>query len=128
AEGDDVAEAVELAAEIAGRLGEACDVAIEQVEDHAEEDEPASPGEVGIVGGAGNIQDLAGEDDGDKAANAVAQSQQGWQHSDFLHDELPGARVGDTVTIAGAETSCQRKVPRSQALPGNALPARLCLA
>src|SRR5688572_25152019 len=82
AETDGIAEAVELAAELAGGSREPGRVAVEHVENHSQQDQ--SRAEQKVVGndllGLRPVEvDLARVGDGGKPTDSVAQSQQGCQ-------------------------------------------------
>src|SRR5262245_24494222 len=86
AEADGVAQAVELAAELARRLGQPGDVAVEHIEDHGSNDQPAGDREEEIIvrfclGG----NDLACKGDGDETADAIAERQQGRDDCNLAH-------------------------------------------
>ena len=97
AEADGIAEAVQLPAELAGRLRKTGDGTIENIEDHRQDDEPAGHHE-GIIDRTRFFarHDLAGHRDGDEPADAVAQSQQRRHHRDPFH----GIPLIESGTIA----------------------------
>src|SRR4029077_12368010 len=74
-ERDEIDQRVELLAEAAAGLGQPRDPTIEHVEDTGEDDEPAGPPEVAVVG----------RDDGPEAEEEVGQGK-GARHDD---DDLP---------------------------------------
>src|SRR5262249_18714955 len=86
-ETDGVAQTVELPAKIGGRARDPGHVAVENVEEHGRQDEPAAVKEIPKVFLADGIgrRDLAREGNGREAADGVAQGQQRWQDGDLLH-------------------------------------------
>ena len=79
---DGVAQAVQLAAEIAGGLRQPRRVAVQGVEDHGGEDQQGTVAEVDLVGlGA----DVAGDGNGREAADCVAEGQESRQNGYLSH-------------------------------------------
>src|SRR3990172_7320425 len=94
AEADDVAEAIEVAPELGGNFGQAGHSAVEHVEQHGGEDQPASGGQQLqdlIVAGVGG--NLGGEGDGREAADPVAEGKEGRDDGDRLHGWSPPYRA-----------------------------------
>ena len=86
AEADGVAQAVELRAELAGGARQAGHVAVQRVEDHGGDDQPAGQCQEELVGvSLVGLADFTEVGNSGKTADRVSQGEQRRQDGDFLH-------------------------------------------
>ena len=118
AEADGVAQAVELAAELAGGPRQPGGVAVEYVEEHGDEDQGRAEHEVvvDVVCAHRAVEaDLAGVGDGGEAAHAVAEGQQRRQDGNPFHGGLGSRRYSIRVEEIRLRYRVRRKIAREKA-------------